>query len=107
MDPACLRVYEVRQRIDIRALQLLEYPPIQDEPRQLMSKGQLFEHVDGCRGCLRLDVALEGGQAQFLEQDARQLLRRVDIEGLSRERKNLRAPGVQLAFDPERLRQEC
>ena len=47
MQPAGLRVDELRQRVDVRAFQLLELAPLQDEARQLVRVRQLLEHIRG------------------------------------------------------------
>ena len=72
---AGLRVDQLRQRIDVRAFQLLQRPPLEDEARQLVREGELLEHFHGGRRGLRLHVPLERGELQFLEQDLRELRR--------------------------------
>ncbi len=94
------------KRVDVRALQLLQRPPLQDQPRHVVRQRQLLEHFDRGRRRLRLDVALEGRQLQLVEENARQLLRRVDVELLAGHLEDLRAARRQLLLDVLRLRRE-
>ena len=72
---AGLRVHELRQRVDVRALQLLQRAPLENEPRQVVRERQLLEHFDGGRRRLGLArSASVAGQLQLVEQDLRQLL---------------------------------
>ena len=47
------------QRVDVGAFQLLQLPPLQDQPRQLVVLGELLEHVRRGRCRARLRVAAE------------------------------------------------
>ena len=99
-------IHQLRQRVDVRALQLLKRPPFEDEPRQLVRERQLFEDLDGGRRRFRLGVALERRQLQLVEQDLRELLGGVDVELLAGQLEDLRAARRQLALDVLRLRRE-
>ena len=96
-------MHELRQRVDVRALQLLELPPLEDQPRQIVGEREFLEHGDGRRRCLGFDVSLQRRQLQLLEEDSRQLLWRVDVERLTGHLENLRVPVGQLALDVLRL----
>ena len=55
--PVC-RVHELRQRVDVGALQLLQAAPLEHEARQLVRQRQLLEHLDRRRDRARLAGAL-------------------------------------------------
>ena len=78
---------ERRQRVDVGALQLLQAAPLEDQLRQLVRQRQLLEHLE--RGRLRLGLGRPpdrlGAHAEPVEEDLRQLLRRVDVELLAGE----------------------
>ena len=104
VQSSCFRIDQQRQRIDVRALQLHQLTPLQDEARQVVRGGELFEHVGGGGGGLRLGVAPQGRQLQLVEEDARQLLRRGDVERLSRELEDPRVVDGEVLLEPLRLR---
>ena len=43
---AGLRVHELRQRVDVGALQLHQRPPLENQARQVVRERQLLEHFD-------------------------------------------------------------
>ena len=45
VDASGLRVHELRQRVDVGALELLHAPPLEDQARQLVHQRQLLEDV--------------------------------------------------------------
>ena len=98
------RVHELRQRVDVGALQLVQAAPFENQPRQLVDERQLLEHLDGGRRRSRLAGLLERRQLQLLEQDLAELLRRVDVELLSGELEDARRIARQLLLDVLRLR---
>ena len=106
VDPAGLRIHQLRQRVDVGPFQLLQRPPFENQARQVVHQRQLLEHFDRRRGGAGLDVALERRQLQLVEQDPRQLLRRIDVERLAGELEDLVAADRQLTFDVLRLRRE-
>ena len=40
------RMHELRQRVDVGALQLVQPAPVENQPRQLVDQRQLLEHFD-------------------------------------------------------------
>src|SRR5262249_4986477 len=107
VNAAGCRADELRQRVDIRVLQLLQLPPVEDAARQVVGERQLLEHFDGCGGGPGLDVSLERRQLQLVKQDFRQLLGRIDIERFTGRLVNLGTERRQLLVDPLRLCGEC
>ena len=57
------RIDELRQRVDVGALQLLQRAPLENQPRQIVRERQLLEHLDGRRRRLGLDVPLRAPAA--------------------------------------------
>ena len=49
VDAAGLGVDQLRQRIDVGALELLQRAPLEDQPRHVVRERQLLEHFDGGR----------------------------------------------------------
>ena len=47
VNAAGVGVDQLRQRVDVGALQFLQRPPLENEPRQLVRERQLLEHLDG------------------------------------------------------------
>ena len=74
------RIHQRRQRVDVRALELLDAAPLQHEARQLVRERELLEHVLRGRDDARLAGLLPGREAHALEEDVGELLRRVDVE---------------------------
>ena len=103
VHPARVRPRELGQRLDVGALQLLDRPPVEHEPRQLVLQGELFQHLDRGRGGPRLAGLLAGRQGQLLEQDHRKLLRRVDVERLAGEVEDARLQLVEPRLHLTRL----
>ena len=46
VDAAGLGIHELRQRVDVGALQLHQRPPLENLTRQIVSERELFEHFD-------------------------------------------------------------
>ena len=101
---AGLRVHQLRQRVDVGALQLLQAAPVEDESRQVVCGRQFLEHLHGRRDRARLAGALQRRQFQLLEQDLAELLGRVDVELDAGQIEDLPAQRGQLAFEMGRLR---
>ena len=97
-------VDELRQCVDVGSLELRQTPPLQHLARQIVDEGELFEHVHRGRGRLRLAGTLAGRELQLLEEDCRQLARRVDVERLAGEGVDLRLQRRQLRVHRHRLR---
>ena len=95
---------ELRQRVDVGALELREAAPLQDLARQVVHQGQLLEHVHRRGGRFRLAGALAGRKLQLLEEDGRELPRRVDVEGLAGQGVDLGLQRRQLRVHRRRLR---
>ena len=85
MHTASHRVHHQRERIDVGAFQLVQPAPLEDELRELVGERQLLEHFRGRRERSRLACFLRDRHCELLEQDASELLRRVDVEFLLRE----------------------
>ena len=83
MHARCSRVHELRQGVDVRALQFHQRAPLEDQLRKLVCERQILEHVDRGRRHLGLARPLGGWELQLVEQDDRELLRRVDVERFS------------------------
>ena len=96
-------MHELRQGVDVGALQLHQRAPLENQLRQLVRQREVFEHVHGGRRHLRLAGALPGGKLQLVEEDHRELLRGVDVERLAGKLEDLRAPRSQLGVDACRL----
>ena len=77
MHAAGLGIHERRQRVDVRALELRQAAPVEDEAADVVLLRQLFEHFNRRRRRARRAGALQHRQLQLLEQDLGQLLRRV------------------------------
>ena len=74
VDPTRLGVHELRQRIDVRAAKLRVLAVLDDQLRQRMQRGELFEHRGVGRGAgLRAFDRLE---PNLLKQHFGELLRR-------------------------------
>ena len=71
---------QLRQRVDVRALQLLQGAPLEHEPGNSCVKRELFENFDGRRYGLGPSGPSAHRQLQLLEEDVSQLFRRVDVE---------------------------
>ena len=69
-----------------------------------MGERELLEHFDRRRRRARRAGPLQDGELQLVEQDLRQLFRRVDVEIAAGELVNLRGPLRQLLLDALRLR---
>ncbi len=80
VDAAGLRVDHLRQGVDVRRLELLDLPVLEDEPRQLVHERELLEHVLGRGRRARLRGLLAGAEREAVEEDLAQLDRRVDVE---------------------------
>src|SRR5690606_29689640 len=79
VDATGLRVDGNRQCIDVRALELVELPVLEDQLRyRVPLGGELLEHT-GIRGGSRLRLSNDR-QLQFLEQYRTELRRRADVE---------------------------
>ncbi len=98
VQAAGFRIDEQRQRVDVRAFQLGELAPLQDEPRQLVRLREFLEDVSRGGRRFRLRVAPQGGQLQLVEQDARQLLWRGDVERLARHAVDVRRAIGEVGF---------
>ena len=105
---AGLRVHELRQGVDVGALQLHQLAPLENLPRQVVGQRQFLEHFDGGRRRARRAGPLQHRQLQLVEQDFRQLLRRVDVElaagHLEDRRRSLRQLLVDSAATARRAR---
>ena len=91
------------QGVDIRALQLLDRPPFHDQTWQRMVRRQLLEYVRRGGWGAGLPGLLPCGQRQLVEENGRQLSRRVDVERFAREAEDLRLQLAQLGVHPSRL----
>ena len=69
-----------------------------------MDQGELFEHVHGRGGGLRLAGALARRELQLVEEDRRELAGRVDVERLACEGVDLGLQRRQLRVHGDRLR---
>ena len=78
MNAAGPRVDELRQRVEIRSLQLREMTVLDDLGWKRMEGGQFFEHLLIGTGS-RLGLAFDG-ELQLLEEDDLKLLGGVDVE---------------------------
>ncbi len=95
MDAPGARVDRLRQRVDVRPLQLVELAIRTDDLRQLVLLRQLFE--DRCvRRPSALRRALQDGQVQFVEEDLLELIARSHREVAPRE-------DLRLPFDPRQI----
>ena len=93
---AAVRGDQLRQRVDVGALQLGEGAVLEDEPRERVLLGQLLQHVLIGRGA-GLEP-LHHRQLQLGEEDLRQLAGRGDVEGVAGRRVDpLLQPGHGLA----------
>jgi hypothetical protein len=99
-------VDELRQRVDVGALQFLQRAPFEDEPRHVVRQRELLEHLHGGGRGFRLDVALQRRQLELVEEDLRQLRRRIDVEFLAGHLVDLRAACGELLLDVFRVRGE-
>ena len=97
-------MHQLRQRVDVGALQLVQPAPVENQPRQLVDERQLLEHLHRRRRRSRLAGLLERRQLQLLEQDLAELLRRVDVELLAGQLEDARRAARELALDVLRLR---
>ena len=70
---------------------------------RLVREGELLQHVGASRGDTRLPRLLGRRQLEFLEQDDRQLLRRVDVELFPGQFEDPRALRGEIGLDPLRL----
>src|SRR5580698_9996317 len=66
-----LGVDELRQGVDVGALQLLQRAPFEDQAREIVGERQLLEDLDRRRRRPGLDVAPEGRQLELVEQNLR------------------------------------
>ena len=78
-----VRIDELRQRVGVGPLELRQRPPFQHLARQLVRRRQFLEDFDRRRRRLRLAGAFRRRELQLLEEDGRELPRRVDVEGLA------------------------
>lgn len=83
MDEA-VRGDHAGKRIDVGRLDLREFAVLEHERRELVFGGKLLEHAGvGREAALGL---LQGGQADYIEQDMGKLLGGIDVELLPADR---------------------
>ena len=103
VDAAGRRMHQRRQRVEIRALQLLQAAPVDHLARQIVGQRQLLEHVLRRRRRLRGAGALERRQLQLHEQHVAELLGRVDVEALAGDPVDALGALVELGFEARGL----
>jgi len=80
VDAAGLGVDQARQGVGVSRFELRRLAVIEDLPDQRMERGQLLEHVLGCRKTL-CRLGFPGRrQLELAEQDLAELLGRIDVE---------------------------
>ena len=79
MDTPGLRMHKLWQGIHIGRLHLRQMAILQDEARQLVFQGQVFQHRN-IGGMPAGFGALATWQVQLVEQNPLELLRRIDVE---------------------------
>ena len=94
------RIHQRGQRIDVRALQLLDAAPLEHERRQFVAMRQFLEHVLRGRNHARLAGLLRRLQIQLREQHVAQLFRRVDVELAAGVPKDRGAELVEVGLHP-------
>ena len=101
------RVDELRQRVDVGALQLLQRAPLEDQPRQLVRRAPAPRALrPRSTRVFVFALRLSAGSCSLSNRISRQLLRRVDVELLAGQLEDLRAARRQLLLDVLRLRRE-
>src|SRR5690606_6084203 len=92
------RVHRLRQRVHVRALQLVQLAVLEDESwNRVPLCGQLLQHAR-IRGRSRLRLA-DDGQLQLVEQDRAQLRRGADVELLAGDLEDLLRRELQRALE--------
>ncbi len=99
---AAFAVGQKRQRIHVVRLQLRELPVLEHHARYVVVYRQLFEHILRRRNHLALAVLERLGQAHLVEEHIAELLRRLDIEAMSRLREDLLADAVNFRAESDR-----
>jgi hypothetical protein len=94
-----LGVDHQRQRVDVRALQFVQRPPVEHQPRHLVGQRQFFEDFGGSRKRAGLAGLLRRRQVELLEEDSAELLRRVDVERFAGELVDARRLRCQFLLD--------
>jgi hypothetical protein len=105
VDAPGLRVDELRQGVDIRALQLHQAAPFENDARQLVRQRELLEHFERRRLCLGLRRPANrlGPHPHLVEEHLRQLLRGIDVELLAGQLVDPRRQAIEVGFDPRGL----
>ena len=106
VDARGSRVDQLRQRVDVGALQLHQRAPFEDQPRQLVGERQVFEHVDGGRGHLRLARALAVGSCSLSNRITESCFGELMLNSSPASSKIFRAARRQLGVDALRLARE-
>ena len=65
VDAAGLGVHQLRQRVDVGALQLHQRAPLENLPRQIVGQRQLLEHLDGRRRRADVPVRFSTGSCSL------------------------------------------
>jgi hypothetical protein len=99
-------VHELRQRIDVRALQLHQPAPLEDLPRDVMRQRQLLEHFHRSRRRPRGPGPFQHGQLELVEENLRELFRRVDVELAAGHLEDRRRTLRELLIHLQRLRRQ-
>ena len=86
------------QGVDVGALQLRQAAPVEDQARQVVREGQVFQHLDRRGRRARRAGALQHRQFQLLEEHLAELLGRADVEGFAGLRVNLGGERAHLLF---------
>src|SRR6476620_5271984 len=74
VDATGLGIDQLRQRIDVGALQLLKRAPFETEPWKNVPERQLPQYLDRRRSRLGFCVSLQGRELQLVEENRGQLL---------------------------------
>ena len=90
------------QGIDVGRFEFRELAVFQHQPRDVVSFGQVFQHIDGGGNGLALAVFHRLGQIHFVEEHVAQLLRRIDVELGSGELVDFACLGLDFALQPRR-----
>ena len=99
---ARLRIGQQRQRVNVSRFQLGDVPVFEHQARHFVLLGQVLQHVLRGGNSLALAAARRRGQSQMRKQHLAKLLRRIDIEPPSGQRKDALAHALQLRREPLR-----
>jgi hypothetical protein len=95
--------HQLRQRVDVSALELLQAAPFEHLAGQVVHERQFLQHLLRRGRRPRLARPAQRRQLQLGKEHFPELLRRIDVERLAGEGVNARRPRVELLFDPRAL----